>query len=129
MKTGKLILIAVCAASVIALSGYKKPRKNTFAFGTYGVCDCDNAAPKEAMVELTVNEDYTFHYINNSDPAKKVNVDGKWQWEGERIVLGGYSSAYPINTKWSIDKNNACIKSRLAMNFTRLCKVKPCGTK
>ena len=129
MKTEKLILIAVCAFSVITLSGYKKPNKSNFAFGTYGVCDCDNAAPKETMIELTVNDDYTFHYVNNSDPAKKVNVAGKGQWEGERIVLTDYLSAHPINTKWSVDKNDPCIKSRLAMNFTRLCKIKPCGSK
>lgn len=127
MKAGKLILVTICIFSVIALSGYKKaPRKATFVYGTYGVCDCDNAAPKEPSVELTINEDFSFRYINNSDPTKKVNTTGKWVWDGDRVFLKEHNSPYPIHDKWAIDKNTSCIKSLWVMNYTKLCKLQPC---
>ncbi|UPT67297.1 MAG: hypothetical protein M0D57_00955 [Sphingobacteriales bacterium JAD_PAG50586_3] len=127
MKTSKLILLAICAISVVALSGYKKaPRKATFTYGSYGVCDCEGAGSKEIMVRLTVNEDFTFSYINNADPAKKVDITGKWVWDGDKVFLKEHNSPYPIHDRWAIDKNSSCIKSRLVMNYTRLCKLQPC---
>ena len=102
----------------------KKPA-NSLLKGAYGVCGCE--ANVVSKFELVLNEDFSFHYFDNYNPSKIIDVKGNWSLDGNTILLKDYSSDYSINTKWEIDKNEKCLKSRKGMLCTRLCHIKSCN--
>lgn len=120
MKSLKILLATLV---VLATMSFKpnNPLVKEVA-GTYGVCGESNAP----MIELTINEDYTFHYLDNSNPAKKVDISGTWTLNGNTVRLKDFNSPFAIHEKWNIDKNDKCLKSRRGMEWRRLCQVKPC---
>ncbi|MEZ4775604.1 MAG: hypothetical protein R3D00_20630 [Bacteroidia bacterium] len=110
----------------ILVSGFTlnpAPAHEELPIGTYGVGVCDGIAVENIQVQLTLNEDFTFHYINNSNPSKRINVSGTWTLKGKTIRLKDYSSATAIPAEWMIAANYPCLKSRKGMEFTRLCQV------
>jgi hypothetical protein len=97
-----------------------------FKTGTYGICGCADDAEKPAKIALTFSDDNTFHYVNNFDPAKKIDVTGNWVIRGNKLLLENYASDIAIHHKWKMDKTGKCIVSRKGLYFMRICEVKPC---
>lgn len=122
MKSLKILLATLV---VLATMSFKpnNPLVKEVA-GTYGVCDC--AETTGSKIELTINDDFTFHYVDQSNPAKKVDISGKWTLNGNTVRLKDFNSPFAIHEKWNIDKNDKCLKSRRGMEWRRLCQIKPC---
>ncbi len=123
MKRTLAILVVL---SVFTLQSFKSghpTKKLNLKTGTYGVCTCAESSTK---VELIINDDHTFHYFDNSDPSKIIDVKGNWIINDNTISLKDYKSDFAIHNKWTIDDNEKCLKSRKGLNFTRLCHLKAC---
>ncbi len=124
MKKTTLLFTLILALTLMSFNGSKSPKKLQLKTGTYGVCPCNN--PAESTVSLTLNDDFTFHYIDNSNPLKKTDVKGKWVLNNNTVTLKDYTSDRAIHNKWAIDKNEKCLKSWKGLNLTRLCNIKEC---
>jgi hypothetical protein len=121
----KKLVLFICLGFSVQLMTAKNPFKKTPTVpGTYGVNACadENTNNKEEIIQLKLNEDQSFELIDNTDPNKKIATTGTWTLDGNNILLSNYSSTYAISTKWKIDPNYPCIKSRLGLEFTRICK-------
>jgi hypothetical protein len=112
----KLIILSLTIVTAFLVS-FKKPEPAAFT-GTYGICN--QSTP---MFELKINNDHTFSYLNNMDPANKIAANGVWEEKGKTIVLKDYQPNATIATKWKVDKTGQCISGRVGMNFIRLCKT------
>jgi hypothetical protein len=119
----KITLIFIALAAFIFSSFTTKPDR-VLKTGTYGVCDCGENS-KTVSVELKLNDDKTFTYIDNTTSAK-LNITGKYEIKGNTIYLKDYKSDSKIHDKWNIDENEKCLKSRRKLEWRRLCLVKGC---
>ena len=90
--------------------------------GKYGVCACQEAP----IVQLTLNEDHSFSYLDRSNPSKKVDVTGTWTLEKGRVVLGGYTSTYSFHTIWKVEDGGMTVKSRKGLAWYRLGNLEKC---
>jgi hypothetical protein len=126
MKVNVFFLALLVALSSMSFTNPTKVKP--FQSGTYGVCNCENVTENVSKIALTLNEDFTFHYLNKEDSKKVEDISGTWKLNGEEISLQRYTnaSAFTLGNKWKLDKNENCIKSRKGMAFTRLCLLKPC---
>jgi hypothetical protein len=122
MKTVKSTL-ALGAFTLLLVAGFTPSGKLNVKTGTYGSCSCGEGS---ARVELTLNEDQTFRYFNNTDAKNKIDATGKWSVKGNTIVLEHSQPGSAIVTKWKVDDNEKCLKSRKGLAFTRLCHLKSC---
>jgi hypothetical protein len=111
-----LIILSLAVITTFLVS-FKKPVPAAFT-GTYGIC-----SQSTPMFELKINDDHTFSYLNNMDPANKIAANGVWEEKGKTIVLKDYQPNTTIANKWKLDKNGQCISGRVGMNFMRLCKT------
>ena len=118
MKNIALFSVIITALSIMSFTTFSSERFS-FRMGSYGVCDCGDNKGSAPMIELTFNDDHTFHYVNNTDRSKPIDVKGKWTSEGKTIRLHDYKSEFAINDKWTMD--DKCIKSRKGLLFTRIC--------
>ena len=123
----KMIKIAPLLAAVLAVMSFTGARPETTLSGTkiYGNCSCENAS-NSPKVELTLNQDQTFRYLNSSDPAKKVDVFGRWEMKGKKVVLRADGGGTDFHSNWKFDKNEPCVLSRKGLEFIRLCDVEAC---
>ena len=121
----RLLIIpgALVALFLVAFTNTSKPV--TITTGTFGVCDCDEDTSMK--FNLTISDDFTFHYYKNDDPDNMIDVKGKWEMKDNTIVLKEYTSSKPIHDKWTVDKNGVCLKSKKGLEWSRLCQVKPCN--
>ncbi|MFN0031880.1 MAG: hypothetical protein ACKVOR_06955 [Flavobacteriales bacterium] len=124
MKTGKVILLLLCVVAICSFRSYDVSKEVNA--GVYGTCNCDAEKTTQRTVQLTLNEDFTFHYVDNSDPQNKEDIQGTWAHTGIAILLTGNDGKTPTHNKWKMDKNGKCIKSRRGLEFTRLCVAIPC---
>ncbi len=123
MVTLKRIKIIVVVLAVLTTLSFKDntPTDNVKT-GIYGVCNCSEL--NSSKVELTLNEDFTFHYLRNTNPARAIDIKGNWTLNGNTVVLKDYSSDFSIHDKWTVDKNAKCLKSRNGLKWVRLCHLK-----
>ena len=92
--------------------------------GTYGVCDYEKLLP--ITLQLALNKDSSFHFVDRTNAAKPIDVTGTWELKDKTITLKNYTSARPIHNKWKLDGNTGCIKSRKGMTYYRICNVNVC---
>jgi hypothetical protein len=92
--------------------------------GTYGVCSYQSSG--KSILSLILNQDQTFHYIDNTNPSKPIDVTGNYELNNNQIVLQNDKTTYQFHTKWKIDGNTKCIKARKGLTFYRLCNVDEC---
>ncbi len=85
--------------------------------GTYNVYDSNTA-----IIELVLNEDMTFTYVDHSNSNKKIDVSGTWEVKNNHILLKNYESEYSFHDKWKIEKNGMVAKSRHGITFYTLVK-------
>jgi len=93
---------------------------------TYGTCGCEGQPSTGPPVELTLQSDHTFHYINASDPSQKLDLTGQWVMHGKKVALQADGSKNSFHKSWKLEKNQSCIVARKGLNFIRLCDVKAC---
>src|SRR5687767_6857890 len=117
----KKLIFLFALPALLAMLSFKTEAPKLLT-GTYGVCSC-GGTQSTSKVELTLNEDKTFHYFDNTNPSKAVDIKGSWVLSGNTVILKDYQSAFPIHTKWRVDKNGKCLKSRKGLEFTRLCHI------
>lgn len=94
--------------------------------GKYGVCTCDNGEENLKRFELIISEDNTFQYFDNTNSNNIIDLKGSWIREKNTIYLKNFSSDIEIHSKWIIDDNEKCLKSRKGLNFMRLCHLGAC---
>jgi hypothetical protein len=114
MKTFSSLLFILLLTT---LTASKPPEQANVTIGTYGIYPNSSTI----LIELKLNDDFTFNYVNNANLTKPVNTKGNWKVIGNTIELENFKSAFPINTKWTIDKDQPCLKSRKGLEFTRIC--------
>lgn len=115
-----LVVILIILVTTTSFTDKSSPDK--ILPGIYGICSNEDAsAPR---MELIINEDLTFHYFNNFQKDKTIDIKGKWSANGSTIYLSDYNSDIVINDKWTFDKNENCIRSRKGLEWTRLCHIK-----
>ena len=119
MKTLASTLLTILTVVLLTSSFTNKQSPDKMVSGIYGICNMENGAG--AKIELSVNDDHTFHYYNSFDKTKIIDVKGKWTLNGNTILLSDFESEFAIHDKWSIDTKYQCIKSR--KGWTRLCHL------
>ena len=107
-----LALIIIVSTAFI---GVDKKDNSKSVVGNYG----DKG--DHPTLQLKINEDYTFHYIDESRSDEKINVSGKWSQKGNKILLEDFGSKKGIPVKWELDKNQPCVRGRQGMKFIRIC--------
>lgn len=116
----KLSTLFLFAISIITWSFINVANENIA--GTYGVC-----STKNITVELKLNKDNSFEYINNSNPKKLIHVNGKWSVKKNKIMLHDYSPELKIHNKWKLDKQGIAVSARNGLAFYRLVNKNNCG--
>jgi hypothetical protein len=91
--------------------------------GVYG-CNCGMENPTK--VELTLNDDFTFHYFDNYDPKKVIDIMGKWSVKNNKVKLTNYLKDFKIHENWVIEKSDDCncLTSRKGLEILRLCNIR-----
>ena len=123
MKTFK-ILISILVLSIIFSFKTKQKLDIKLVAGTYGVCSYQSSG--KAVLSLALNQDKTFHFIDNTNTNKPIDVMGNYEVINNQIVLQNYKTTYKFHTKWKIDGDTKCIKARKGLTFYRLCNVAEC---
>lgn len=114
-----LILCALVLSAALFLSFSKvEPTKESVSVN-YSFTKSGSA---EVLIQLKLNSDNTFLFIDNSNPKKHISTEGKYILKGHAIKLYDYDSKLPIAEKWTMEKKYACIKSRKALTWTRICQ-------
>lgn len=123
MKSIKLVMCVLVLITIFSFKNKQKLDVKAVA-GTYGVCSYQSN--DKAVLSLVLNLDNTFHYIDNTNPNKPIDVTGNYELNNNQIVLQNYKTTYQFHTKWKIDSNTKCIKARKGLTFYRLCNVAEC---
>ncbi|MCD6067613.1 MAG: hypothetical protein K0S33_2439 [Bacteroidetes bacterium] len=109
--------------SSLTASAIEKPKQIN---GVFGVCSCQSENSKNKLIELSVNKDNTFNYVDNSDPAHKQLISGTWEMRSGKLILESSDGKKSFHRKWKYSSNGQCIKSRYRLNFRRICMLSPC---
>jgi len=115
MKKYKLIISLMFLVILTSFKDRNDPKLN-INFGTYG----------DSNIGLTLNENHTFHYTDLSNPNNKIDVKGTWEIKKDYIILNNEGAQVRFHKNWKLDNNNLCIKSRIGLNFYRLCHSELC---
>lgn len=105
-----------CLGALLILMSFSNNPESTVV-GTYG-----NPYDGVAGMQLTLNEDHTFVYLNKNDD-KDVRIEGTWTMKGENVVLESTSEKVKFPKVWSFENEGKAAKTRQGLTFYRLCKV------
>lgn len=117
MKKNRILFIVLAVAGVFAFRGNRPAELVTT---TYGTCSCAER-PGDPVFRLTVKEDHTFRYVSTMDPKKPIDVTGKWEADGRKILLKDVPAGLSIHDQWKLEHQFPCITSRKGLEFSRLC--------
>ncbi len=92
--------------------------------GTYGVCACEGSEATVPSVELALEDDQRFHFVDRTDSRNLLDVSGTWTMEGDKVALRTADGA--LFATWTKDKNTNCLRTRKGLLFTRLCHLEAC---
>jgi hypothetical protein len=111
----------------IAYSAIASEKPASPPSGIFGVCGCSSGENNKAgLIELTLNADSTFRYIDNSRPSHPLLLEGKWTMKKNKVSLLSSDHRKSFHRKWKYSSNGQCIKSRYGLNFRSICLIKPC---
>lgn len=85
--------------------------------GVYGVCGVE-----VTIVELSLNADHTYSYIDRSNSLAPIELTGTWEEKGNHIELSS-NSDHKFHNKWKISNDGTVAKSRKGMSFYRLGRI------
>ncbi len=85
---------------------------------TYGVCNSENST-----VKLELNDDYTFEYIDRSNPNNPIEVEGTYELKNNRVKLRSNDSGSNFHSNWKIVNEGQNAKARKGLSFYRLGKL------
>jgi|688.fasta_scaffold06030_14 hypothetical protein len=115
------LLLAVCCSLAFTPSSVNDTEPSIA--GKYGVCGSEADEAHVISVELILNSDNTFSYIDNTDRDNKLHVSGKWSlYEGD-VFLTDYPPGVRIHKIWKTEKNSTVLKSRKGTAYYRLCRI------
>lgn len=120
MKSALFLLAAAVAVSATPLPDAE------VSTGTYGVCGADDAF-NSAHLALVLNGDGTFHYVNDLDREKHVDVRGHWKVRGRQVELQAETPNGMWRERYTLDRGNPCLRSRQGLLFSRLCLCASCN--
>jgi len=126
MQQIKAVLSLSALLVIMSFTGIPASNEMILKTTTYGSCACQNASEITPKVELTLNPDHTFSYLNASNPAQKVDLKGSWKMSGKKVVLQADTAEKNFHKNWKFDNNQLCILSRKGLNFIRLCDIESC---
>jgi hypothetical protein len=107
----------------ISVQAEKPKNDKKEIIGTYTVNSCTQPiSGTHQQIVLTIKEDHTFQLLDQTNLSKPIKTNGTWENNKNVILLKDYQSQFPIHSKWKIDPNYPCVKSRLGLEFTRICK-------
>ena len=112
MKKQITLLLSIIVLSTIMAFTYSTTPDFT---GTFGVSDND-----PCNIELKINNDNTFSFIDYSSKNKKINTTGNWELKNKYIVLISSTPSLKFHNKWKISKNGTIAKSRKGMTYYTL---------
>lgn len=104
-----LLTITICFAFA--------SKNNDGINATFGV-----SAEDPSQIELKLNKDYTFFYQDFSIPSEKIEVQGTYQIEKNKIQLMSESEEVDFHDQWKIVENGEAAKSRKGLTFYTLRK-------
>lgn len=126
MKKPGLILTLLITLIFMSFKFYPTSERIKFRTGVYSICNCSSLPTDSLKTVLSFNDNFTFYYLDKTNPGKIIDVKGKWNQEGNIITLTDFNSEIAIQSKWTIDENEKCLRSRKGLNFTRLCNLEAC---
>jgi hypothetical protein len=126
MKNNLRITLATALFMLLVLNVQAIEKPSTKSNGVFGMCDCQSKNGKVKLIELSLNEDFTFTYVDNTNYKKPFSLKGKWINKGNKVVLVSDDNRKSFHRKWKFEKDGRCIKSRYQLNFRRICLIKPC---
>ena len=112
------LLKSLILTSVLFLSlAFKNATQPDF-IGTYGI-----SKNYPAKLELNINADMTFTYLDYSDPKNKIESRGTWEVKDNITFLHDQTATFPYRSKWKIEKDGRAVRSRKGIAFYRLAKL------
>lgn len=124
MKTPTVYAAFVLSLMLLSFTPPGTPSAPALRTGTYGVCGCESSTASGPDLSLALHDDGSFHYVNGTDPAERIDVTGRWEIVKEKVTL--WTASGEVFETWSVDKNTKCLRSRKGLLFTRLCHSEAC---
>jgi len=115
--------LALFASLVLTLAIFGKNSPHKLVTGTYGVCSFAGLDENAYKIEITLNDDHSFRYIDNT-AKKPINTKGTWEMKGNAVILTEIASKSKMIKKWMID--DYCLRSRKGLCWTRICHLNNC---
>ena len=76
----------------------------------------------DEIMQLTLNEDYTFSYFRINSSENKDEATGKWEIQNGKVVLTNIEGSTKIPKKWIVLNRGKTIKTRKNLTFYTLHK-------
>lgn len=73
------------------------------------------------MLELTLNNDHTFHYVQFKN-NKKIEVNGNWTLTNNNLNLVDQSNKKQFLNLWTVENNGASLKMKKRMTTYTIIK-------
>lgn len=124
MRTKHVLTTLSLSLMLLSFTPPSSPAAHNVRTGTYGVCGCLPAAASGPAISLTLDEVGSFRYVNSTNPAKPIDVTGRWEMAKGKVTLR--SASGEVFGTWSMDKDTNCLRSRKGLLFTRLCHLEVC---
>lgn len=122
MKLAPTLTLCFIVASLCLIASISQAQQATMD-GKYGVCAMEGEQSRVISIQLILNQDNTFAYIDNTNADDKINVTGKWTiFEGD-VYLSDFPSEVRIPKIWKAEKEQSALKSRKGTAFYRLCRI------
>ncbi|MGB0391204.1 MAG: hypothetical protein ACPGD5_06525 [Salibacteraceae bacterium] len=86
---------------------------------TYGVSESD-----PSNIELHLSANFEFTYQDLSNPNNKIEIEGTYTLENEKIVLISNTESSKFHYKWVLTNDRTSAKSRKGLCFYRLGIIK-----
>ena len=109
----------IIALAAITFQGTKKFSTADVVAGRYGV------NVEYGQVALQLNADNTFQYCDRTISTSPLLVIGHWEQRGPVVILKDYKSDRKIHSRWKVESDCKCIRSRKALEWRRLCLLQP----
>lgn len=110
-------------ALALSLSSFGKNPPAKLFTGTYGVCSFAGLDENAYKIEITLNDDHSFRYIDNTG-RNPINTKGTWEMKGNKVVLTETSGKSHLTKKWTV--NDKCLRSRKGLCWTSICYLNEC---